>query len=90
MREYIEREAAIAVFGDIHPLDYNGKAYLDGIQKIPAADVRPVVHGEWIKAYPDTWTEVCSICGLRILDAHSQAKYCPNCGAMMKRGAEDG
>ena len=43
MTEYISREAALEVFGDIHPLDYNANAYAQQIKRIPAADVRPVV-----------------------------------------------
>lgn len=41
--EYIPRKEALAVFGDIHPMDYNAIVYANHIKSIPAADVRPVV-----------------------------------------------
>lgn len=43
MDDYISREDALDVFGDIHPLDYNTQCYADRIKDIPAADVVEVV-----------------------------------------------
>lgn len=42
MGDYISRDEALAVFGDIHPLDYNAKVYANLIRNIPAANVIPV------------------------------------------------
>nr|DAH46849.1 MAG TPA: Perosamine N-acetyltransferase [Caudoviricetes sp.] len=56
---------------------------------IPAADVAPVVHGEWIER---ALRPTCSLCGFSgsLIDAPiSPFKYCPNCGAKMdKTGGE--
>lgn len=49
---------------------------------MPAADVVPVVHGEWISA--GAITSKCSCC--RHTELNTRAKeynYCPNCGAKM-------
>lgn len=60
------------------------------IESIPAADVRPVVRGEWIQVEPNSGTKFlptfrCSVCG--ILE-YGKANFCFNCGADM-RGEED-
>ena len=55
------------------------------IRDIPAADVRPVIHGEWIYgSSDDAW---CSVCGeiFNDFDCHvDQYNFCPNCGADMR------
>lgn len=53
--------------------------------EVPAADVKPVVHGEWkeskkITLFPNDIIWVCSVCG-EYYAKHSS--YCPNCGAKM-------
>lgn len=55
---------------------------------IPAADVAPVVHGQWIEQEKYTFGVMydCSICGDRILDNGHSWNYCPNCGARMDGG----
>ena len=59
---------------------------------IPAADVAPVVHGRWIEQEKYTFGVMydCSICGDRILDNGHSWNYCPNCGARMDGGSENG
>ena len=37
MSDLIDRQAAIAALGDIHPLDYNAQAYKARIEKLPSA-----------------------------------------------------
>lgn len=60
---------------------------------IPAADVAPVGHGEWIPISDGEWAE-CSECGegYEVSDNGGMTtfkllcefyKYCPNCGAKM-------
>lgn len=61
---------------------------------LPAADVKPVVHGEWNKkmvakktpkydAYTPIWC--CSCCGTGYDPATCRAiNFCPNCGADMR------
>lgn len=66
-----------------------------GLDRIPAADVAPVVHGEWLRA-DDDWNSLttiqCSLCGeewcFETDDDVSllNYKYCPNCGARMDGG----
>lgn len=65
------------------------------LKNAPAADVVPVVHGEWLRA-DDDWNSLttiqCSLCGeewcFETDDDVSllNYKYCPNCGARMDGG----
>ena len=59
--------------------------FLELVGFAPAADVEPVRHGRWVDFTNAACR--CSVCGA-ILAAHSY--YCPNCGAKMDGGAEDG
>ena len=92
MTDYIRRKAAIAVFGDAHPLDYNAQAYRHGIETIPAADVRENKRGKWV--WNDQSKLVCNLCGNVIaFVSHPKKKweagyFCPNCGASMLSGEE--
>ena len=64
MADYINREEAIKAVGDVHPLDYNGQAILHKIEKIPSADVQPVVYCKdckWFKI-PNNTTHMIKIC----------------------------
>lgn len=74
----------------------------DGLSDIPAADVRPVVYGEWrdYDGNPAEWSEdlencpvgesFCSNCG-HLLDGSDEyaveGLYCPHCGADMTGGS---
>ena len=42
----ISRQAAIDVFGDIHPLDYNAQTYKARIEKLPSARTEPLTDKE--------------------------------------------
>lgn len=96
MTEYVEREAAKeAVVKAV------GKGYspFNAIVMLPAANVQPVVRGEWVEMFDDyddgylrKYWLCCSVCGHvapygRMSDTELHTKYCPNCGAMM--GKED-
>ena len=64
------------------PSDCDWMAFID---KEPAADVVPVVHGEWIER---ALRPTCSLCGFggSLIDVPiSPFKYCPNCGAKMDK-----
>ena len=93
MAEYIEREALYekAYWHGEHPDVDN--PFPDGVDAIdikdvdaiPAADVTPVVHGQWEPGNP-----ICPVCGgnkFKDLDADIwcdwQPDFCPNCGAKM-------
>lgn len=52
-------------------------------QYIPAADVRPMVRGKWIKINGLT---ACSVC--KENPPRTYHNYCPNCGAKMDGGTE--
>ncbi len=57
------------------------------VLQLPAADVKPVVHGKWIKFDEDTWE--CSNCGQlwTLVDGtpkENNMNYCPACGADMR------
>ena len=73
----------------------------DYIERLPAADVAPVVHGKWIGAGDgyadgelvfDVWH--CSECDYCIDDGtddpETLPKYCPGCGALMDGGNDNG
>jgi hypothetical protein len=90
-KEYIDREAAFrAILGQPPDAHYPGW-YADSIKEIPAADVAPVVHGEWVVNPKREYDYICSVCGG---DAHEDrwrnnailTPYCPNCGAKMDGG----
>lgn len=61
----------------------------------PAADVAPVVHGDWIPCFDDEnrWRQgfaQCSNCGReRYACTIRNVNYCPNCGAKMDGGDND-
>ena len=92
--EYISREAALMKLMQ----DGCSAKNLQSISDMPAADVAPVVHGEWLRS-DDDWNSLtiiqCSICGeewcfetdddVSLLDY----KHCPNCGARMDGGDSD-
>ena len=57
---------------------------LDAVEDFPAADVRPVVRGKWIKPtrVPDSMLDECSVFGF---DTGAYTfNFCPNCGADMR------
>ena len=96
MAEYIERSAGVsilrakanmAVLMDAAP--YFEKA-TQMLEKLPAADVAPVVHGRWAHLGGDEWC--CPVCGFVITTEGSwdkpTKKYCEDCGAKMDGGAD--
>ena len=90
MPEYIEREAAIEALRDAYGNSYRAEDY---IRAIPAADVKPVVHGEWMGektryfSGQPRFVYHCSRCGSTEEHVYPEtkcAKFCPNCGASME------
>ena len=99
MKDYISREAAIN-----EQKRFCG--YLDNdmlnrleiaTRRIPAADVRPVVRGEWLTGNdnPRTYGRIRAMCGrcgaFALTDMVNAGSYkerlsnfCPNCGADMR------
>ncbi len=90
-KEYIERETLL------HKIRWASSAEeaVMSVRRIPAADVAPVRHGEWIgvdtsywRWYHDTARTVfsksfrCSECGRKTI---IREKFCPSCGAKMDK-----
>lgn len=73
--------------------NYCGTAdYIYMIEDMPAADVAPVRHGRWEEA-SDGDGIVCPFCRTdfcTIIYDTEYFNYCPNCGAKMDGGIENG
>lgn len=96
MTEYIEREAALReierretfMVGDKYISVDSMKMF---IKNRPAADVAPVVHGQW-EYIPQTLNTLsqlrCPFCRWWSLDPSIDGvyNYCPHCGAKMDGG----
>lgn len=90
MDDYISREAAVEQCK--RHSDYTAWSIKDGIEAIPAADVEPVRHGQWLRT-DDDWNSLvtiqCSACGGEWcfeVDEDVQLlgyNYCPGCGCKM-------
>ena len=87
MAEYIDRDAAIEAAKHAWAKGLEPSQYME---IIPAADVAPVRHGQWIEytkvIIPEPynkWEQAwkCSECGFD--DGFVAYNYCPNCGAKM-------
>lgn len=80
MTEYIERTEALEITTRTCG-DY--AAAWTEIRKLPAADVAPVVHGEWLLRHEGCghyWE--CSVCHTNpCIYVTEHTKFCPNCGA---------
>ena len=87
MAEYIERENAIAWF---MPYVHTGESIdadvvISDIKGMKAADVAPVVHGQWVE-YQIPPIICCSNCDWATGIEEKNFQYCPNCGAKMDGG----
>lgn len=101
MSEYISRKAAIAYIREqseecqkafeelggesgIYADAYNDLA--EDFYSIPAADVVPVVHAQWVE--DGSGIIICQECK-RGYNLHAKyTHYCPSCGARMDGGAD--
>ncbi len=100
MSKYIDREELIrdiisdmALFmgtpDDVQKHDEQCNRAISYIESATGADVAPVVHGRWDE------TGYCVNCGRHapfwsISFCCYKSKYCPNCGAKMDGGEENG
>lgn len=99
MAEYIEREAAIKVLRGKAIAKYPASfcmglfAASNELGDIPSADVAPVRHGRWDRVIPSKsaakWSSKvsCSVCHNA---GYNHFNYCPNCGAKMDGGDDNG
>ena len=96
MAEYIEREKAIEAVNNItlfgEPVGRIINFGENILRNIPAADVKPVVHGKWEILFTEEISDCivdhsrCTKCGLihTFVDKHyGQYNWCPQCGARM-------
>ena len=108
MKEYIERDAVLEAIKEPYERVYGKCVYqpvedvyrmiVKKIKNTHAADVTPVVHGEWIKKeVEDFWIPssletgkptkailpVCSNCKTEFGTIAFEYDYCPHCGAKM-------
>lgn len=91
MAKYIERIDAIKAVNKQNAFTMTRVALIDSLNSIPAADVAPVVHGRWRYC---GFLQECQACG-EIYSVHGgnsgkSWNFCPNCGAKMDGGAENG
>ena len=85
MADYISREAALDFHIPTYDLNISvqdervlGDRFEEFLNSIPAADVRPVVRGKWIKI---KYRSICRDCSFR---GFASWNFCPNCGADMR------
>lgn len=110
MDEYIKRNSAIgwAVSGQIltFPHTEDGEKWIrvnevrESLQSVPAADVRPVKRGHWVKRMEEhttpkykSFTPIwpCSECGLDYNPALApRIHFCYNCGADLREYGNKG
>lgn len=73
----------------------------DYIESFPTVDVAPVVHGRWELEYGTYGKMRCSVCkkealiektigDVGVITNYVDSNYCPNCGAKMDRGVNNG
>lgn len=79
--EYISREALDKACEDFCYSKYDKSAFvfMRKLQDIPAADVVPVRHGEWVEIGHET---ECPFCGE---PTGLMTPFCPQCGAKLDR-----
>lgn len=105
MNEYIDRDALCQAVlesqhNNPHPRgmahiahDCEHAHFVAMIDRFPAADVAPVVHGKWIVRFDGPYNRrrcYCSHCGRHNgvggIAQNQEKPYCPNCGAKMDGG----
>ena len=97
MAEYIERGALMQfpIRRNHYDRKNGNKHFINGIESVleyaenlPAADVAPVVHGQWETNSDRPDLLICSVCKCGFdMWKHDPHNYCPNCGAKMDGGA---
>lgn len=94
MAEHIDREAA---YDDFERCNSENPKWTPSrvktlIARQKTADVAPVRHGRWVwKHSPyDLNIYICSVCKKQVSILGNKLRYCPNCGAIMDGGAENG
>ena len=76
--DLISRKAVLEIFGDVHPLDYNARAYVKQIEELPT--IPQTNTAEWNIVGKTTLHYECSICGGA---GDKWDKFCKHCGRKM-------
>lgn len=98
MAEYITKKAAINAVENapIELFQSEWEEIEEAINAAPAADVVPVVHGEWVRPHwrNSNFCYDCSVCGNEVMHQEYRWKdkkiypICPWCGAKMRENNE--
>ena len=89
MKEYIEREMLLELYDNTDELNIDNfhvpiEVVRQNILDQPAADVKEVVHAEWLgKPLGGFATVRCSNCKNVFSENSGRWRYCPSCGAKM-------
>lgn len=94
--EMIEQTKARIVFG-VPKFNIGLKTAIEVAASMPAADVTPVRHGRWVFKSDDQSILNDKVYGCSLCDDKNRryyewqlSNYCPNCGAKMDGGHDDG
>lgn len=97
MAEYIERDALMQfpIRRDHYDRKNGNEHFINGIESVleyaenlPAADVAPMVHGQWETNSDRPDSLICSVCKCGFdMWKHDPHNFCPNCGAKMDGGS---
>lgn len=101
MADFISREAAYKTLTEYyhHSSGVQHTVLREALNRVPTADVRPVVRGKWIRGNesrtgPTKDSYICSVCGEKTLSGFcgnpAKTNFCPNCGADMREVKVDG
>lgn len=89
-------QEGVARLRELAEADKGGRLVAMFADRIPAADVAPVVHGRWIVRFGGPYNRrrcYCSHCGKHNgvggIAKNQEKPYCPNCGAKMDGGDSD-
>ena len=90
-KRLIDANALIAQFDD----SFKGFVMARIIDEQPTVDAVEVVHGKWMPQYDSAWIDgqrwkTGYYCSSRMGFNKAESHYCPNCGAKMDGGNEDG
>lgn len=83
MAEYIERQSVLAKKFNLESRLHEPITVVlaSEIERIPAADVRPVVRGQWKRPKTINGRVKCMICSACGIGQVFRTSFCPNCGA---------
>ena len=97
MAEYIDKNATVGILeamsrnADCECIKKRLEKAAKRVSAIPAADVAPVRHGYWETNSDRPDSLICSVCKCGFdMWKHDPHNFCPNCGAKMDGGDEDG